>query len=771
MEKDTFVPDSCFSAKFISSQSFSGDEGGVYEFALSVHIEKEAAFDFLITADQYYRFFIDDAEVGRTLERGTFQRWFTDKTSCVLTAGEHNLKAIVWHCGEKCTAALLESHGLAFFLESSIEKEKFNTGTAPWKCRKLPDVTFQRHLIYSYGYSFVHAETTTDFRNAPDVWTPPAIVPFEYKLSLPMLPPPNDRIIDGFLEPLVWQKGLEGATMPELPLEPVRKLLKHEGMTIPPHTDCRILFRLADYDSGWPILAVSDGNGSRIALALAESLFECPESANNMEKGRIDEYVGKFFRGVKDQFVLDGSDHLLQPPVWRVGNYLRIAIQSGDEPLELRGLAWKSAPSALSMDGVIQTSDSAWNSMVGIAKRTLEMNSQDHITDCPYYEQLSYTGDGRLELLSSYVMSRNDALARKMIIQFADTAEANEAILCRTPSSDADILPSFSLWFVGIVHDYARWRNEPELVKQCLPALRKNMQYFLDNCAKDGLFRFKKNKMWKGGRYWDFIDWVPEWTNGVVSGDSLSADDGMNTIINWLLVYALRLSVELEEEFGSMEMAERYRAAAQRTVAALQPYCDESTGLYNLRGIAGEYAEHQQILSVLAGDESEAAAHARMERTAVQQGIARGSILFIHYLWEAAKKTGTLPLFFMPRWEKFLSVIKRGGRTFPETFYHPRSECHGWGAITLFTMTSILGGIAPDSWGFKRVLIQPELELLPVDFSANCPHHAGGFIKETIRHRQDGWQIAVSLPDGVEGVFRWKGIERKIIGAQTFEIV
>ena len=756
-----------FSARGLTVPGFHAEQGGMYEFSLSVRLSRKTDLDLFLSADQYYRFFLDGKEVGRTAERGTFQRWFMDKIPLSLSSGKHELKALVWHCGRNCTAALVESHELAFFLESSTEKALFNTGLAPWKCRKLPGVSFHRHLIIPNGWTGVHAETTVDHQLRPGPWETPVPVAFDYHLCDPMLPFPQDRIVDDFLEPLVCQSSLDGAVREELPLEPAQKILKGESWKIPAHTVCRAIFRLADYDCGWPLLSVKDGNGCKVSISLAESLFLAEDS---MEKGRIDEFSGKYFRGVTDRFVLDGEPHQLQPPVWRSGNYLQIGIQTEDIPVRLNSLQWKSTPSALPMDGQIHTSDEDWESLIKIAERSLQMNSHDRFTDCPYYEQLSYTGDGRLELLSSYTVSHSDVLARKMILQFADTANVSDVILCRTPASAADILPSFSLWFAGMLHDYARWKNDPEFVRQCLPALCKNNHYFLQRTEKDGLFRFRKNEIKPTGRYWDFIDWVPEWTRGEVTGDSLNAEDGMNTVINWLLVYSLELSAELESGFGADEEAERDRRAAQRTFSALQPYLDPSAGLYNLRGIAGEYAEHPQILSVLSGLEPAQMLRARMIRMNEQQDIAHGAILFIHYLWEAAKKTGTMQRFFMPHWKDFLGVIERGGKTFPETFYHSRSECHGWGAVILFTLTSVLGGIAPDGWGFRKAKIEPELELLPDEFHILCPHPAGGCIKENVIRTKTGWDIEISLPDGVEGLFRWKDQERKLRGYQNFEI-
>ena len=44
---------------------------------------------------------------------------------------------------------------------------------------------------------------------------------------------------------------------------------------------------------------------------------------------------------------------------------------------------------------------------------TARLCAHETYMDCPYYEQLQYDGDTRLELLTTYAMTRDDRLNRR----------------------------------------------------------------------------------------------------------------------------------------------------------------------------------------------------------------------------------------------------------------------------------------------------------------------------------------------------------------------
>ncbi len=743
------------SGKWIGPESFDSSLGGTVEFALDYVSEKNESLHFYATADQYYILYCDGQIVGRSNERGRLKSWFLDELSFESCPGSHTLTALVWHCGE-ASAAAVESRRLGFILSAPLNGERFSTGSAPWKMRGLPGVTFTAHTFIPNGWTGVHPELRIDWRQAPSGWVTPSVrTDCGGDIVMPMIGRLPEVRKDNHLRPIYIDnassvQGCCNRNQTEN-LEQAISLTTGGKIEIPANTSIRMIFRMADYSCGWPVLSTDGGKDAEVVFSYAETLFSSPDS---MEKDYSDRIDGKYFRGISDRFLLDGSTRTLMPLVWRSGSYLQIMATTANEPVTLCDLGWIESECPLPVEGSCRTGNPRWNHLSERCVHTFRMNAHDRFMDCPYYEQLSYTGDGRIESLISYVLTRDDRLAKKMLILFAETCEENIFCCCRTPSSGHDLLPSFALWFPAMVYDFALWRNDRDLVKRLLPAVRSNNRYFLNHIAKDGLFRFEKNVFRKEGRYWNFIDWVPGWTRDKISGDALVAEDGFNTVINWQFVYALNLSARLEEEFGNPKMAADYSNAANRVASSLKQYLDPEIGLFNTRGIPGEYAEHQQILAILSGMCGKDEMRSLFMKMLGRPGIDRVSMFFGHYLWLAGKEVGDLSV-FGDRLKDFLNVLDRGNRTLPETFYLSRSECHGWGAMPLFHLISTVGGIRPGNWGFSKVIIEPEPSAIESELELRCVHPGGGTIRARYLNTDSVFQAEIELPPGLNGVFLW----------------
>lgn len=745
-----------FESRWIGPGDFNPGQGGAVEFQLDFIAERAEKCLLYVTADQYYTLFCDKKNIGHTNERGTLATWFTDKIEFEVSPGKHVLSAFVWHCGQY-TAALVESRRMGFYLVSPENEQKFSTGVAGWRMRTLPGMNFAPHQCEPYGWTGVHPELRLDWRKKPSGWMPFSIVDgCGGKLALPMLDKLPVTLREGNIIPLYADTFPGGqvrtAECRQEDMDAIRTLATGSKIILPPRKTLRMIFLLSDYSCGWPVLTCRDGSDARIRLTCAEALFQ---TSKGMEKGEIDRIDGKYFRGISDEFISDGKIHEITPPAWRAGNFLEIVAENADEPLTLENLHWMETGCPLYLEGNCRTSDERLNHLTERAVHTFRMNAHDRFLDCPYYEQLSYTGDGRIELLLSYVLTRDDRLARKMLILFAESCTKPDGICrCRIPARERDLLPSFALWFVAQVYDYALWRNDRKLVGELLPAVHSTLQYFLNELEKNGLFHFPPNGYTGHERCWDFIDWVPAWTRGEVLGDSLVTENGFNVIINWMLVYVLRMASSLELEFGETSRGELYRSRAEAVAQMLNRYFDPEAELFNTRGIPGEYAEHTQILAILSGMFRKEKRRTLFRRMLGHPGIDRVSLFFDHYLWLAGKEVGELSV-FGDRLKDFLNVLAHGSRTLPETFYHSRSECHGWGAMPVFHLISTIGGIRPGDWGFSSVVVEPEESAIESELEVCCVHPGGGTIRAHYLNTDSVFQAEIELPPGLNGDFLW----------------
>ena len=92
----------------------------------------------------------------------------------------------------------------------------------------------------------------------------------------------------------------------------------------------------------------------------------------------------------------------------------------------------------------------------------------DTYMDTPYYEQLQYVGDTRIQGLISLYVAGDDRLVRQAIAHFDDSRIPEGITASRYPSALAQLIPPFSLIYVAMVHDYHMHRDDPAFVRRML---------------------------------------------------------------------------------------------------------------------------------------------------------------------------------------------------------------------------------------------------------------------------------------------------------------
>ncbi|MBK7700231.1 MAG: hypothetical protein IPJ39_16645 [Saprospiraceae bacterium] len=142
-----------------------------------------------------------------------------------------------------------------------------------------------------------------------------------------------------------------------------------------------------------------------------------------------------------------------------------------------------------------------------MAWKTLQNSSTDNFID-PYYEQLQYIGDSRIEALVSIFNTNDDALMRNAIKQF-DDSRLNLGLTCsRYPSYIVQIIPTYSLLWIGMLNDYYMYRDDPAFVKQFMPGILSILAYFQSHIDETGMLG---NLEW-----WNFTDWAKGFENGIL---------------------------------------------------------------------------------------------------------------------------------------------------------------------------------------------------------------------------------------------------------------
>src|SRR4029434_11025790 len=97
-------------------------------------------------------------------------------------------------------------------------------------------------------------------------------------------------------------------------------------------------------------------------------------------------------------------------------------VSTAEEELTFERVTLHETRYPLEMESTFAASDVRMERIVPMMVRAMQMCAHETYMDCPYYEQLMYAGDTRLEVLTTYVMTRDDRLPRKALLPFEHPA-------------------------------------------------------------------------------------------------------------------------------------------------------------------------------------------------------------------------------------------------------------------------------------------------------------------------------------------------------------
>ena len=756
-----------------------GDAPFAVAYRNSFVIEKDVTVRVHVSGDERYELYLDGNVIGRGSERGDQANWYYETYDLKLTAGKHSIVAKVWSLGPMAPFAQMSvKHGFIFAPEGDLGS-LLGTGVAKWEYRKISGLQFTdprpafgtgANLVidgqnFPWGFergqgdgwkdaTAAHQGTNGVYRNE---------IGAQHLMRPAVLPPMLEQEVHGGKVRFVAsyeavntlrEKAIRATD--NLPAEVKNWDLLNSAspVVVPANTKRRVIIDLDGYFCAYPQLITSGGKGATISLQWAESLFI--ESAAKT-KGNRDEIEGKYFFGVGDVFHPDGGkDRKFETLWWQPGRYLQLCVETGTEPLTIERLALRETRYPLEMESKFTCDDDRLNDVVPLGFRSLQLCSHETFIDCPYYEQLMYSGDSRLKSLAAMIATREGPFLRKCIDIFDYSRTFTGLTQSRYPSRVRQILAPFSLFWVGMVHDYALWRGEKEFIAKQMRGVRSVLEWYLGTLNRDGLVECHEG--------WNFMDWVPSWTDGVHPG----MEYGPSGIMNLQYVYVLTLAARVEEWLGEAELANRWKRIASQIASRVQEkFWDEGRGLFADDVRKKYFSEHAQCFAVLSGLFPAEVQSRIGEGLRGADDLARTTISFNHYLFETYRALDCMDLFFQ-RMQTWFDLKKIGLRTTPEQPEPTRSDCHGWGAHPIYHFFASVLGVRPAEMGFARVEISPQLGSLK--HAAGKLVHPKGLIDIALRKEAETLIGDVTLPAGVSGCVRFAGTTTELKSGERSHI-
>ncbi|WP_116106098.1 family 78 glycoside hydrolase catalytic domain [Lewinella sp. IMCC34191] len=759
-------------AEWITAPDADPEAYGVYYFRKSIDLpEGTDTFPVLISADNVYELRVNGKFAGRGPAKSDLDHWNYDRLDLapLLRPGKNTLAVRVWNAGPYRQEAQITYRTGLILQGADPVAETVNTDTT-WVARRddsyrpIPISRSSRipGMIDLQGYYVAGPGDRVDLAGRVTGWEMPDYDDGDWLAAAALVRGvPRHTVGMDAREP--WRLLASVVPQMEVREERLATVRRAEGvevpdgfptgsepLTVPARTRARVLLDQAYLTNAFPTLHLSGGEGALVVVTYAEALYE----DDLRTKGNRDRIEGKTMVGRVDSIYTGGEGQQRFTPLsYRTYRYLQLEIVTADEPLVVADITAEAVGYPFERRAQLESPIAEIDTILDIGWRTARLCAMDTYMDCPYWEQLQYIGDTRIQALVSLYNTGDDRLVRNALNLMNYSRQPEGITLSRYPTNIRQIIAPFSLWYIGMLRDYMWYGDDPAFVREKLFGIRQVLDYFSDFQDADGSLRNVPN--------WAYSDWVNEWARG----EPPRSEAGFSSVLDLQLLLAYQNARQLEQELGMAAFAEAYEEEIDRLSNTIRKkYWTADRGLFADTEDHASYSQHANALAILAGLVPEGDLAPLGRRMLSEEDLAPASIYFKYYLHQALTRAGLGDdyLDWLDIWRKNMDL---GLTTWGEdsNVEDTRSDCHAWGSSPNIEFYRTILGIDSASPHFRTVRIQPHLgEIRRI--SGSMPHPAGEIV---VVYDLDAGTGRVTLPEGIIGEFVWRGRVVELVGGEN----
>ncbi|MCF8225961.1 MAG: alpha-L-rhamnosidase [Bacteroidales bacterium] len=712
-----------------------------------------------VSADNRYKFFVNGQWIGLGPARSNADNWMfeTYDIAGYLKEGANVVAAIVWNFGEYKPWAQL-SLFTGFIVQGNAEKSSELNTPGTWKCSKIEayePLDVDRRALGTF--IIVGPGEKLRGNKIPWNWQSESFNMEEWQNPQPIASGAPKGVGTDITHALVPR------TIPGMELrrinEPVARKIYTEIINkaeskvlkdyrIPANTSETILLDQQELVTAYPEFIFSGGKDAKVKATYAEALYD-----DTGKKRHRDSVRDMEFKGNSDLFIPDGGTKKNYTTLWfRTFRYVQLEIETSGDPLVINNISSIFTGYPFEEKAYFNSSDPSVKAVWETGWRTSRLCANELFYDCPYYEQMQYVGDTRIQALISLYVSGDDRLMRKSINDFYNSIIPEGLTLSRYPTEPRQVIPTYSLFWISMIHDYLWLRNDYLFAARYLTSIQHVLQWFEN--------RIDNNTGMLGPiEYWPFVDWTKEWpwdNDKRIGGVPPGGLEGNSSIITLQYAMTLDQAADIFGFFGLDNLAADYLSASQALIDSTRTHCwDNERGLFADTPAKKSFSQHANTFAILAHAVNKNERALFMEKILRDESLIQSSLYFRYYVNRAAIESG-LGNKYLTMMEPWYAMLEDGLTTFaeiPDT-ENTRSDCHAWSSSPLYELLATVAGIRPAAPGFESIIVEPHPGGLKW-IKAGMPHFYGDIAVDLEFDKTGGVKGSITIPPALKGVFVW----------------
>lgn len=528
-----------------------------------------------------------------------------------------------------------------------------------------------------------------------------------------------------------------------------------DEITVSPGERVRIVFCRERVTNAYMRYSFTGGKGGRVAFTYFEKYVKEGEDIPR------DDYENGMIEGMSEEILLPGSAFTFEPFWVRTFRFIEIVLEAGEEPIRFFRPQLRRTGYPMGRVSFVKSRESWVEEVWEMCVATLQNCMLETYMDCPFYEQMQFLMDTRLQALFHYAVDGDTRLAKKALWDFHCSMTPDGLMHGKYPCSFPQIISTFSLYFIFMLRDYYWQTGDVEEIKRYRSDVDAILEYFDRHIKENGLV--------EQVGYWAFVDWQKAWTEN--GGVPSAAAQGPSTIHNLMYAYALQCGAELMQTTGRKALGQEYLDRQQAICSQVRELCwDEERQMYREGPDFMQFTQHAQSWAALNGMGTGEERRMMLLHAVKDPDVISCSFSTSYELFRALEQENLYGETerLMARWA---ALREKHCTTCPEEPDRGRSENHAWSALPMYEMVRKLAGVEPGEPGWKTVLVRPHLEYLDeLQGQAATPFGVVSFQYAPygrVEENAGSWKLAleeaeksagsiccqVTLPKGMSGTF------------------
>jgi hypothetical protein len=396
-------------ASWINVPNSTSTGYGVYFYRNSIEFEVVPEnFIIHVSADNRYKLFVNGKWIGLGPARSDADNWNfeTYDISNYLVKGKNSISAIVWNYGEFKPWAQISLFS-GFIVQGDNDEAAILNTPGSWKC-KIIEAFKPLDVDREALGTFIIVGPGDQINGAlyPWNWHDIEFDDADWKRPESFAPGSPKGVGTDITHALV-PRTIPAMELREIPSPIIRKIdgniIRPEegkvisGLQVPPNSKTTLLLDQKELVTAYPNISLSGGKGSKVRLSYAEALYD-----SNGKKQHRDSVENMNFRGNSDLFLNDGETERTYSTLWfRTFRYILIEIETADDALTFNSLTSIFTSYPFQEKAYFKSNDERLEPIWEVGWRTARLCANELYFDCPYYEQMQYVGDTRIQALIS----------------------------------------------------------------------------------------------------------------------------------------------------------------------------------------------------------------------------------------------------------------------------------------------------------------------------------------------------------------------------------